>query len=158
MSGGCINIWLKKPLSVKEQDLIKKYSVFINSFTVGYLIRLRDLKIRSHSQRKQIYGAIGYIPTYEIYICGLVDDIFLSAEAILKELGGFLQVGFKVSQKEFEEAKGICYRIRNTRVNYCLLDWEFTGSIFNTLHNETVKKPYSIKNFKENKLLHLDIN
>jgi len=158
MDGGCVNIWLEKPLTLKEQDLMKKYSVFINSFSIGYLIRFRDLKIRSLSQRKQIYGAIGYVPSYEILVCGFVDDLFLSTEAILKELGGFLQVSFKVSQKEFDAAHGICYRIKNTRVNYCLLDWEFTGNIFNTLHSDKTKDLYSFKNFRENQFLHLNIN
>jgi len=158
MEGGCLNIWLQKPLTLQEQDLIKKYSVFINSFSIGYVIKLRDLKIRSHSQRKQIYGAIGYIPTYEILVCGFVDDLFLSAETILKELNGFLNINFSAPEKDINEATGQCYRIKNTRVEYFLMDWEYTACIFNKRDPLGKKEIYSLKRFKKNKFLHLNIN
>ena len=147
MEGGCINIWFEKPLSVKERDLVEKYSTYINSFSAGYLLRFKDLKIRSKSQKEQIQAAIGYIPTFEIYICSFVDNLFLSAEAILKELGGFLSISFQITLQELIDTNGVFYNIKNTSVNYYLIDWKVTSKIFNSTYDENIKELFSFKRF-----------
>jgi len=48
-------------------------------------------------------------------ICGFADDIFLSAEAILKEYGGYLQLGVGATEHEFNTLKEEGHYIKKKR-------------------------------------------
>ena len=158
MDGGCISIWMEKPLSEKDKDLLNKYSSYISSFAYYYTIRFRELKIRSHSQKQQILKATGYVPKFEILISGFADAIFLSSEAILKEFGGFLSICIGATLEELWNTGGEFHGIKNSRVEYFLIDWKVTSNYFNVADSKEKKELFSIKEFKANFLFHFNNN
>jgi hypothetical protein len=158
MDGGCINIWMESPISKQDKDLLNKYSSYLNSFSTAYSIRFRDLRIKSHNQKQQILKAIGYIPKFEVHICGFADDIFLSSEAILKEFGGYLSINIGATIQELRNTNGKFHHIKNTRIEYFLIDWKVTSNYFNVANSKEKKDIFSIKTFKENTLFHFNNN
>lgn len=158
MDGGCISIWMENPLSEQNKNLLIKYSSYISSFANYYTIRFRELKIRSYNQKQQILKATGYIPKFEILISGSADAIFLSAEAILKEFGGFLSIGIEATLQELRNTNGVFYHIKNTRIEYFLIDWKVTSNYFNVADSKEKKELFSIKEFRENSLFHFNKN
>ena len=158
MDGGCISIWMEKTLLDRDKDLLIKYSSFINSFATYYTIRFKELKIRSHSQKQKILQAIGYIPTFEILVSGFADAIFISSEVILKEFGGFLKINIGATLQELRKTKGEFHQIKNTRVEYFLIDWKVISNYFNVSDSKEKKELFSINKFKKDTLFHFNKN
>jgi len=154
MDGGIINIWMEKPLSESDKELLKKYSTYISSFSAYFDIRFKELKIRSHNQKKQILTAIGYIPKYEIQLVGFVDKIFPAAEAILREFGGFLSLNIGATLNQLRKTKGEFHHIKNTRLEYFLIDWKVTANYFNVSDSEEVREVFSLSKFEKETLFH----
>lgn len=149
MDGGCISIWLKYPLNKSERKLLLKYADYINCFSLVYSIRFKTPEFTFKIEKSRIKKAIGYLPVFEMIICGFADDIFLSAEAILKEYGGYLQLGVVATEHEFNTLKGEWHYIKKRDSYYHLINWEFTSSYFNRLDGEEIKAKYSIEKFRE---------
>ncbi|MEE4197535.1 MAG: hypothetical protein V2I54_07820 [Bacteroidales bacterium] len=115
MNGGCIDAWLKNKLTEREQIFLLKYVDYINSFSLAYSIAFKIPEITSKTERNKIIKAIGYLPAYELVICGFADDIFLSGEAIIKEFDGYLKLGVGASEHEFNTLKGEWHYIKKKR-------------------------------------------
>ena len=158
MDGGCIDAWLKNKLTEREQIFLLKYVDYINSFSLAYSIEFKIPEITSKTERNKIIKAIGYLPAYELVICGFADDIFLSGEAIIKEFDGYLKLGVGASEHEFNTLKGEWHYIKKRDSYYHLIDWEFTSSFFNRWDGKEIKAKYSLKKFRErqNYLQNLD--
>ena len=149
MDSGCISIWRDKPLDISEKKLIRVYAHYIDSST-GYFIKFRDLKIEKIFVQKQIFKAIGYIPNFEILLFGFGDLIFNSAEAILKEYGGFLKICSDVTKEELNTIFGQCHFIFDKYIGFYLMDWKFVSGYFNCKNDNEINKRFSIPEFKKN--------
>ena len=158
MDGGCINIWMRESLEDNDKALLSKYVTFINSFTIAFSIKFKELKIKSHNQKQQILKAIGYIPKFEIIVCGFADAIFLSSEAILKEFGGYLKINIGATNQELMNTNGEFHYIKNTRVEYYLIDWKVTSNYFNVADSKEKKDIFSLDALRKNPLFHLSQN
>lgn len=149
MDGGCINAWLKDKLTECDKNFILKYVNYVNSFSMVYSIKFKTPEITSKTEKNKIIKAIGYLPAYELIICGFADDIFLSGEAIIKEFEGYLKLGVGASDHGFNTLKGEWHYIKKRDSYYHLIDWEFTSGYFNRMDGQEKKAKYSIKKFQE---------
>jgi len=153
MDGGCLCIWLHKPLTDEQMLLMKQYELYLQNLGLGYSfsydLRLPDIKTRF--EMRQVKRVIGYIPEQEIFICGLADPMFRATEAILKYFNGCLSISFDISG--FCNPIGKCYAIRKrnkhfflfTRISYHLVDWEFVAGYWNRFDDQGIRDVYSIK-------------
>lgn len=159
ITGGCISIWRRKSLNQDEVYLLSRYAKYLNFLSHSFTIRIRPINSINIFEKIQILLSIGYLPIEEILICGFSDVIFLSAEAILKDSGGFLSLGVGATKEEFATLKGIVKKIHKIEFDnyypyfesrtYNLIDWEFTSNYFNRFHDDETKEMYSINRFRK---------
>jgi len=164
-SGGCMAIWLKNKLPLKEKGLLFNYGYYINSFSTEFSIKFRNPVIKTEYEKRQILEAIGYLPVQEIYICGWANAIFPAFEAIMRRFGGYLHISVGADKEVYYRLKGHWHRIRKRTSyippigisDYHLLDLKFLAEYFNELSDDKERDLFSLDNVGYNEFFEREI-
>lgn len=148
MDGGCINLWFKYSFKKIDQQLLSNFAEYVATKSTAYSIRFKNVEIKSRVEKKQIIDTIGYLPTFEVLICGFADVIFLTAQSILMEYDGYLRVNHGAKEEEMKTLKGVSHYIKTYKDEYSLLDWEFIANYFNRFDHLEDNHNFSLQRFK----------
>lgn len=147
MDGGCLSLWFFKPFDKIDKQILLNFASFVKNTSTGFSIRFKKVEIKSRIEQKKIIQNIGYLPTFEVLICGFADAIFLTTESILKMFDGYLKINIADTQKELEKIKGTAYLIKTNKVKYFLMNWEFISDYFNRIDTLDKRPNFSIHKY-----------
>jgi len=147
MDGGCITIWRKEPLSIAEKNRIKKYSVGINRRASAFSIQIEKPEQIKPNKKEQLIKVFNGLPEEEITLYGFADFIFIAAEEILKNFGGYLEISLGESKEVILEVEGEAIELverKNGLTPYespglLLVDYLFVMNYFNGNSNSKIQ-------------------
>ncbi len=148
MDGGCLSIWRKNPLSISEKNRLKKYAAGINRRSTSFSIQIEEPEPIKPNIKEQVINVFGGLPEEEITICGLADFLFMAAEEILKNFGGYLQIGIGETREAVLAIEGevieLFERIKTSppheNPGLLLVDYLFVSNYFNNKPNIKIRE------------------
>ena len=111
MDGGCINIWLKKPLDSHSKLKLENFANDVDKHLASLSVRFRKPAFNSIYTKYQSLRAFGSVPKLEIYCCGFASIIFMTAEQILRHFDGYLFVGIGETREKIDSIPGVSIEI-----------------------------------------------
>ena len=138
MDGGCINIWLKKPLDSHTMLKLENFARDVDKYLASFSVRFKKPAFNNLYIKYQSFRIFGSVPQQEIYCCGFADIIFMTAEQILRHFGGYLLVGIGESREKIDGIPGVSVEIYETPIRKLiqkdhwkfLVDFKFIQSYF----------------------------
>ncbi len=150
-NGACFSIWIKDVPDAIRMKLLREYSDMVVKRIKGCFHLDFGVPKINWFERIQIKRAIGYVPKFEITICGGLDCIFLATEAILREFEGCVTFGIPKEELERKNIKGkihhyytISFQFNRPEINKCYLtNVDIFSAYYNSMEDEETKKLYT---------------